>query len=208
MPESPIQQLLAHPYRHWIVGGTAFVLTLTLGLSAFDELSVIREETAQVQIQIEEASRSVANLPTLEARLQEALLARDSQATAVSQETARHLQEEVVRLIQSHECRLLKVKLSETHDTPWDGISDPLTTVRTTTNIAKDSDQPFVLVTTKLNISAEGSLTRLDKLIGDLKTLHPLALPTQMSLRQDDYNGFLMLSVELTLLDLKPTEKK
>ncbi len=200
MTDSPIQQFATHPYRNWLVGGVSLVLLLAFGLPAYDDYCAANQRRHEVLQDLTKVSRSIANMPHLQSRLVKVSETMTEQCQTVNPSTALKLREQVVGLIQHNNCRLLKVQLGDPQSSPWQAGDDPLSppTLETT------DDKVFNLVTTKLNVSAEGSLTQLDKLIQQLTELHQLAVPAQLEIKRDGNREFLQLDIELSLLDLQP----
>lgn len=198
MSELPLQQLLEHRNRHWIVSGGAIVLALTAGLPAYDELKLVHAERSNVQHEIKDVSYSIENLDLLRKRVAEAKQSSEQHKTTIDHDAGLRLREQVVAMIHAQDCRLVRVQLSAPTLTAWTPDDDPINPIEG----FDDDVKAFSLEKAKLNILTEGSLTQIDKLIAELKALHPFAATTHLRLQQEGRADVLKLEIELTLFDL------
>ena len=199
MPDSPLQQFFNHAHRMKYISGAAVLLGLVFGLPAYDQLGQIAEQEAEVRDEIRLVSTTVNNIAPMRKRLEELRLVSAEQHETVDSETALELREDVVRLIHNHHCRLLHVQLSEPQSMPWSKEADPF---GAGTSVDED-EAKFNLIRTKLSLTAEGNLQKIDELVADIATLHRLAVPTRLVMRENGENGSLKIDIDLTLLDLR-----
>jgi hypothetical protein len=174
------------------------MLALIIGLPAVDEFNRLASEEDELNTEIVDLQNRVANIDVMASRLTATKETFESQQRTVDAETALKLREKVVELIHVCKCRLLKVQLGDSSTKPFAAGDDPMNDMEIT-----DDDRPFELVKTSLILSAEGSLVQLNELVEKLQELHPLALPSKMTMRRDGPRGALRLEVELTLMDLR-----
>ncbi len=202
MSESPLQQLMDHPNRNWFVGGASVLIALAIGLSTYDSISAAKTERAEIEQEILAATQAVANLDLARKRMVEIQNTLAEQPDALDEKAAKELREKVVRLIRTTECRLIKVQLGDPQSAAWVPGTNPLTPP----DVAQDEDKALRLDRTELNISAEGSLANIDRLIEELLLLHPLAAPAQVVVRKSGKDDTLQLDIELVLLRLNTSE--
>ncbi|MCA9125982.1 MAG: hypothetical protein KDB22_02815 [Planctomycetales bacterium] len=202
MSETVLQQFFVHPHRHRYVVGATLLLGGVLGLPAYDEVQRIETRKVEILQQIDEAQKSIGNLGLIERQLSLIKREVDQAQETVGPQTALAIREEVVRLIHTHRCRLLNVQLTDPVLVAWDPDSNPLDSKN-----AEKNDSNYQLVQSKLSVSTEGTLSRLDGLLADISSLHKLAVPTQLDVRATG-DDKLKADFDLTLLDLSQKEGK
>ncbi|HBE72087.1 MAG TPA: hypothetical protein DDW52_28450 [Planctomycetaceae bacterium] len=201
MPESPLQQLLDHPNRKWIVGGASVLLALVVGVPICDSIVASIGELDTRTQELLDATRSVANCNVAKERLEALKGILAEYPDGIDEEAAAELRESAVRLTRDSGCRLVKINLADAYQFAWKRGTNPIEPAE----VGTDEADVRKLEQRKLTLIAEGNLQEVDHLVGMLRNLHRLALPTQMTVRKGNASGeALELEFEMTLLQLMP----
>jgi hypothetical protein len=196
-----VHQILDNPNRLKYVFGASIMLLLLLGLPAFDKFQMQQVRAEELREEISELERELENGDFVRKRLIELRNGKPTGETWFDNESAMALREEVVRLTRESRCRLLSVHLSDIERTPWTPDMNPL---REQTNQVSD-DVRFNLEKTRLTLAVEGPLHRIDNLIAAIRTLHQMAVPTDIVIRKASDNQTVKVDLTLSLLGLSAT---
>lgn len=205
MAASPLQQLLDHPGRIWIVGGASVLLALAVGMPIYDSIAASNGELEARNQELLEATRSVANCNVAKERLDSLKEVLAEYPDGIDEEAAAQLRENVVRLTRESGCRLVKINLADPYQFAWKRGTNPFEPAE----VGKDEADVRRLEKRKLTLIAEGHLKQVDHLVDALRKLHRLALPSQMIVRKGNANAeTLELEFEMTLLQLMPQQHR
>lgn len=198
MAKSIIHKLQCHPRRHMIVGFVTLGIFLLLGMPVYDEYAMLQNKKADVQDQLGEVELTLSNLEMMRSRLEKLNQASDGEPLTVDPEAALRIREEIISLIRKNNSRLLRATPSEPAIRAWGETDDPFSS---TAPSGSDKSR-FQLVTTRLNLSVEGNMPNLTRIVKDLSKLHEMIVPTKMHMRRDGNRETLQLDLELTMLHL------
>ena len=199
MAETIVHQFLNHPRRSWMVGIATVATSVLIGIPLYDDFQSIRGQKLELVESIEEAQQAAEKLPELQERFEQMQSLDLASSKSLAPEQAIRLREEIVELIRKCDSRLLRATPGDPFTRSWGEKDDPFESVA-----PKGSEKSkYQLVTTKLGLVVEGSMPNLMRMIQELSSLHQMAVPTKLQLRQGGEEEKLNLDIEMTMFHLE-----
>ncbi len=165
----------------------------------YDDFQSVRSQKLELVSKIEEAEQAAERLPELREKFEQMQSLELASSKSLAPEQAVRLREEIVELIRKCDSRLLRATPGDPFTRAWGEKDDPFSS-----NAPKGSEKSkYQLVTTKLGLVVEGAMPNLMKMIQELSSLHQMAVPTRLQLRQGGENEKLNLDIEITLFHLE-----
>ncbi|MFN3189037.1 MAG: hypothetical protein ACE361_00825 [Aureliella sp.] len=196
--ESMITKILNHPNRSMYVYGLAVFVLLLAGLPAYDALASQSDRITELEIEIEDLGQELANEDFIGTRLAEVKQLAETENLSIDRETAMSLREELAKLTQEHQCRLIHIQLGDPREHHWSPDTNPM--IESATGTAKETN--LKVQKTKLSIAVVGLLSQVDQLLGKISNLHPLAVPTRLQVVRNTADESVKVEVSLTLISL------
>ncbi|MCA9140300.1 MAG: hypothetical protein KDB00_26195, partial [Planctomycetales bacterium] len=141
---------------------------------------------------------SVSNLPMMKKRLQQLEADGRKQQELIDADKAHQIRQHVTLLSHQMKCGVRRLTLSDPKLQPISADEGMFPVATLNSNGHAD----YSLEIRTLSLSADGSMANLTALILSLNQLGRFAIPTNMTIRPEGNDGHLMLTVDISLLNL------
>lgn len=198
MANSAIEKYIQHPKRNWITGATTLMVFLLMVVPTWDDLNEIRTECIQLESELVEKTRTLANRELMQTRVKQIQGQSGSTHQMIDSEKAERIREAVTQFVRRFNCQMSRLTVSEPRVRPWSENDNPLSHSPPANGIATK----FQLETRDMNLSVTGKLRELGELIVALNGLDAFSVPTEMTLQRENDDGQLRLNVHVSLFNL------
>lgn len=202
MNSSPIERLITHPRRGWIVTTATFVAALLFLLPAIDSYNLEKARLDEISVELDRSRTEITRFESWQHRIEEqGELLKQLEARAFIGPQVEAFRTELVDLIRKSDCTMRRVRLSEPSYRGWMAEhDDPL--LDQPPHDA-EGETPYYLETRHLALSVEGALDRIQKLLGELHATERLVHSASMSIRRADGEADnVSLDIDLVLFNL------
>jgi hypothetical protein len=202
MNTSPIERLITHPRRGWIVTTATFVTALLFLLPAVDSYNLEKARLDEISVELDKSRTEITRFESWQHRIEEqGELLNQLEARAFIGPQVEAFRTELVDLIRKSDCTMRRVRLSEPSYRGWMAEhDDPL--LDQPPHDA-EGETPYYLETRHLALSVEGALDRIQKLLGELHATNRLVHSAAMTIhRADGESDNVSIDIDLVLFNL------
>jgi hypothetical protein len=202
MNNSPIERLITHPRRGWIVTTVTFVTGLLFLLPAIDSYNLEKARLDEICVELDKSRTEITRFESWQHRIEEqGELLKQLEARAFIGPQVEAFRTELVDLIRKSDCTMRRVRLSEPSYRGWLADNDDPLLDQPPHNA--EGETPYLLETRHLALSVEGALDRIQKLLGELHATDRLVHSASMSIRRaDGGSNNVSLDIDLVLFNL------